>query len=153
MREEQASKEGCLTGRSAGQEEEEEEDEEEVWRAGVDGMGEGDGAILAGVKGHCLAVREAAGDCREEREGERDKQRAQRDQKGGNTEREKRATNEEEKKGAAASLAEGRGKVMEEQKGRREAENEHALDRPSGGGHTYSDDTYLLKQDFIQIVL
>lgn len=47
------SKESHLTGRSAGQEEEEEEEEEEVWRAG---LGEGDGAILAGVKGHCLVV-------------------------------------------------------------------------------------------------
>ncbi len=50
------SKEGYLTGRSAGQEEEEEEEEEEVWRAGLEGVGEADGTILAGVKGHCLVV-------------------------------------------------------------------------------------------------
>lgn len=56
--EKQASKEGYLTGRSAGQEveEEEEEEEEEVWRAGLEGVGEADGTILAGVKGHCLLV-------------------------------------------------------------------------------------------------
>lgn len=56
--EKHSSKESYLTGRSAGQDEEEEEEEEEkeVWRAELEGVGEGDGTILAGVKGHCLVV-------------------------------------------------------------------------------------------------
>lgn len=57
--EKQENKVEYLTGRSAGQEEEEEEEEEgeeEVWRAGLEGVGEADGTILAAVRVHGLVV-------------------------------------------------------------------------------------------------